>query len=99
MPDLTVGEALGDVVPLELNLPLLPDQVTTETVSLTMDADQYTADIVFIADASGSMQPEEFDWMGDAAVAMDTLLEEAGITDNRFVLMDFARNHLEINPV
>lgn len=88
IPDLTVGAPQGDVSPDRLNVALGAGEQTTETVTITIPPDTYSADIVFVVDESGSMSGEHT-WLGTMIPKLDAVLGAQGITNNQYALVGF----------
>ena len=88
------NDAIGDVTPRSLSLDLLPGQIVTNTVSLTLsnlDVSAGFADVAFMVDESGSMAGEH-EWLSEMIPSLEAALLARGIGPNRYYLGGFGNN-------
>ena len=92
LPNVAGNPVVGDVTPTSIDLRLLPGEQSEQTVSLSyVNENLFTADIVFLVDESASMGGDQA-WVAQMVDNLDTALEGAGITENRFALVGFGEN-------
>jgi hypothetical protein len=57
-----------------------------------------TADVIFVVDESGSMSGEH-SWIGSMVTSLDTNLNSAGVTNNRYALVGFGSSTVQAHTV
>tara|TARA_R110002167_G_scaffold352262_1_gene565134 strand:- start:1303 stop:19128 length:17826 start_codon:yes stop_codon:yes gene_type:complete len=90
VPNQSTNPASGDVDPTEINIAVAPGATDTQTISITLPpvTTGFSTDIVVVVDVSPSMG-EELEWLKTMIPDLNNALIDAGITDNRFALVEF----------